>query len=136
MTSTFGRKLTIIGRGKAGWHGAGVSNHGTFSVTGGDLADRLWGPAREVRPGLLSEAADGTLIYDMDGCKTGDVIDFAFKGPMCLPGTPDTDRDPSTFRPMDSVSERDIVRFAATFEGARTGVVMNHQIVWADQTQQ
>jgi hypothetical protein len=122
------RHLTIIGRGAAGWHGAGITNHGDFSITGADIEDRTWNGTP--RPGLLSEAPDGTYIYDLDGCAYGDVVDFAFKGPMCRPGAPDTDACPTTFRPLDYVSERDICRYAASIPGAKVGRIHNHEIIW------
>lgn len=139
-------KLTLIGRGKAGWHGDGLTvvvsdewrdwndrvNAGhavsaepertrlfsTFSVTSCDLAY------------LLGRADDDTLAYDLDACTTGDVIDFACKGPICRPGTPDSLKEEVDFGPLEWVSEYDICRYAGRLPGAKIGHVENREIVW------
>jgi hypothetical protein len=69
-------KYLLIGRGKNGWHAAGLSKWGEFSSSGGSLED------------YLSRAEDGTNIYD---CSEADYSSFAsivFSGPMVKPSLP------------------------------------------------
>jgi hypothetical protein len=69
-------KYLLIGRGKNGWHAAGLSKWGEFSSSGGSLED------------YLSRAEDGTNIYD---CSEADYASFAsivFSGPMVKPSLP------------------------------------------------
>ena len=69
-------KYLLIGRGKVGWHGEGLSGGNHFSSSGGSLQD------------YLSRAEDGTPIYD---CEEADYEAFATlvcNGPTCKPSLP------------------------------------------------
>lgn len=63
----------MIGRGKCGWHSDGLSNGNKCSSSGGTL-DKY-----------LSEADDGTIVYDAMNAPIDAFTDWVYKGPMFNP---------------------------------------------------
>lgn len=66
-------KHVIIGRGKYGWHSNGTSNGNKCSSSGGNLEY------------YLSEAENGTYIYDAMDADLESFTNFVYSGPMVDP---------------------------------------------------
>lgn|SRR5574337_180447 len=139
----------LIGRGKVGWHSDGLSHGNKCSSSGGTLE------------GYLSEAQDGTLIYDALEADQGAYVDFVIKGPMVDPTLPEGaiskfgSQDKAAllgmlpalsgaFIPVAVLALADIgsMDFVAPdvyvqmlrekVPGAKVGKVHNHQVVWEE----
>ena len=68
--NTRDRKFVIIGRGKCGWHSDFIEGGNKCSSSGGTLE------------GYLSEAGDGTPVYDASEADYDAFASWVFKGPM------------------------------------------------------
>jgi len=77
---SFDCRYDLIGRGKSGWHAAGVvfefGRFSSVSSSGGAFK------------GYVESANEGALVYDADGADEDAFITLVFKGPMCKPGLP------------------------------------------------
>jgi|SRR5665213_1205362 len=146
-------KIVVIGRGKNGWHAAGVgvstpNSSSTFSTTGGELED------------YLAEAGEDVLVYDAAEVEYGAWSDMVITGPMIKVDLPQgqmdrfTDKQRQTmgrmmgpgglegdfaslaklalsgFSSLDFVAPDVYMALLKALPGIKLGKVKDHKVVW------
>ena len=134
----------LIGRGKSGWHSCGFDRGNKCSSSGGSLE------------GYLSEAEDGTPIYDADEADFDAFSELVISGPMedvsLPPGTISSSGDDATlvrmlpglqdgfatiaklklagYTSLDYVATDVYLGMLAKIPGMKIGKVVGHKVVW------